>query len=363
MPVPAPLSPTSRLAPKLLKLHDRTIAAVLTERPKPKDRVIRNDFDEKPSGKYIKTVPELQVVNAADGAAYPDTWDKACMWDHHNFTSKPVGCPVRFDDRRNIVHLHGKFCSWNCALSWGKVYLPSTTQSFVNMWINMIVRRIVVNNNKRTKDNRIDPAQVQVVPAADWILLDRFSANGMTIDEFRSAHCRSVRLVTMPDYLHIVPSGVNVFEIPYPPSQQQKQQQQQKKQQQQQQQTKRRKTAATAPTTIEPADLKISEELKRAAGCAPDSKVLLSAQSCSQPTPVPSAPSSSTTAPLLPASRLPPPVPKKKATSAPPKGRNSLYRKNMQSAAWKLERQKPQSESVLKKLMKISKTESTASKS
>jgi hypothetical protein len=169
-------------------------------------RTIVSDFTERPRGKLIATVPRL--LSATNNAPFPDTWAYACHWDHHPFDTKPVGCPIRHDSHRN-VYLIPIFCSWNCARAYGEVFAPAAIRGFIGTWICTIVRKLKRHNNE-TYDIR----EVTVPAAPHFSVLDSHTSGGMTIAQFRAVHCCDTRIVTIPEWLHIVPSGVNIYAIP-----------------------------------------------------------------------------------------------------------------------------------------------------
>lgn len=49
---------------------------------------------------------------------YPKSTSVHCWWDSHSFTQQPIGLPVKRDDKTNVYHCIGCFCSANCALAY-----------------------------------------------------------------------------------------------------------------------------------------------------------------------------------------------------------------------------------------------------
>jgi hypothetical protein len=162
----------------------------------------------RPTGVYEGRA--VQLLNAVDSKPLPDTWEHACLWDTYEFKTKPVSCPLRYDEKRNIYYMFGAFCSWNCARAWGALNAPAMSRPFVGIWIANINRQLLRSQKKPfvAEENRFPGAPSPT-------LLSRFTPGGLTIEQYRSIHCYNVRVVTIQqDLVTVVPLGVNVFTIP-----------------------------------------------------------------------------------------------------------------------------------------------------
>jgi hypothetical protein len=161
-------------------------------------------------GHFKKTVP---LLVGSDSKQYPDTWDKACWWDHQTFTTKPVGMPVFNDFEQNKYVLHGYFCSWNCARAYAEVYTSGWRRGFIGLWIMAIIKALA-----KAAGEKIDWASFKIPPAPHFSIMSPYTEGGCTLEEFRSLHCQNKRVETIPAHMHLIPSGINVFEMPYAPS-------------------------------------------------------------------------------------------------------------------------------------------------
>ncbi len=159
------------------------------------------------------------MVTILQGMA--EKWDNACGWDGHKFNGKPCQCPTEYDDRRKRFKFFGYFCSWNCVQAWGNVYLPAMRKPFLGMWIMMLMRALrhaelqvqgVTGDCKREVMAKFyDDFHVEAAPS--YWLLDSWGGK-LTIEQFRNIHCQAVRTIAYPEYMRMIPLGINVFSIP-----------------------------------------------------------------------------------------------------------------------------------------------------
>lgn len=67
-----------------------------------------------------RRVRPVKSDSAADPAAadedpsYPSSTDGWCWHCCHPFRTRPLPMPIKYDDRRDVFHVMGTFCSWAC---------------------------------------------------------------------------------------------------------------------------------------------------------------------------------------------------------------------------------------------------------
>ena len=127
------------------------------------------------------------------GATFPLEWPHACFWDGHPFDNtknRPVGCPVQFvqDTRNRRVPCIGVFCSWNCALAYGQVFLPPTQRLLVGSYIHQLVMHL----NRGLPTEKKVPLPVAAAP--HYAVLEKYGGV-VTIERFRARNCNSVMMV------------------------------------------------------------------------------------------------------------------------------------------------------------------------
>lgn len=147
------------------------------------------------TGELLTTPKFLQSSNKQ---AFPTTWDHNCWWCCHKFKTCPVGLPIRFDKSTNSYHMHGMFCSYNCACA----YAISTDRVETS---RPLLFRMLMKEYKDVKKSTIEPAP-------HYTTLATFGGP-LTIDAFRQQHCRSTRIITQPMESVCVPFGYNVYKM------------------------------------------------------------------------------------------------------------------------------------------------------
>lgn len=142
---------------------------------------------------------------------FPETYSGNCWWDSHPFSSKPVGCPVQRDDKRNIYWLEGIFCSWNCAHAYGNHYLPQQKSALCPVWIRHLIREMAKAQVSLTEAER-SAMRNNLAPSAapHWCLLKSFGGV-MDIETFRDIHCPSLRLHIWPERFPISHIGMDCY--------------------------------------------------------------------------------------------------------------------------------------------------------
>ena len=117
---------------------------------------------------------------------------------------------VRADLQRKHFWLEGVFCSWNCSKAYCSS-LASHQRALAMSYLSYL--------RSQFEHAKCDLQFWDVSCAPHWTLLKEYGGY-MTIDEFRTAHCRDTRLLVFPSNCSIMPLGYDCFEedpaIPVP---------------------------------------------------------------------------------------------------------------------------------------------------
>lgn len=92
-----------------------------------------------------------------------------CWWCTYPFDTLPVCAPVNYDTLKDVFHVHGVFCSFECA----KTYLVDRKSSYVDTSLVTLLNKRLTGKLSRI---RCAPSRLS---------LQRFGGH-MTIDEFRA---------------------------------------------------------------------------------------------------------------------------------------------------------------------------------
>lgn len=157
----------------------------------------------------IVSVPRIFYNNlpGEDTNSFPETCDLCCWWDKHQFTTKPVGCPVKIDTYRNMYWLEGIFCSWNCCRAYMRTLPGHLIQKAEMMLYSLMKALRPLDLGDVTQ--KLDYHSLEAAP--HWALLKCFGGT-MDIDEFRNFNCRSRRMVSFPSRMSIMPLGFDCYE-------------------------------------------------------------------------------------------------------------------------------------------------------
>lgn len=117
-----------------------------------------------------KTKKCLISMHNTVGKRLPNKCSLCCHWCRHEFSSTPIGCPLKKNKKVYIVD--GIYCSFNCVLA----FIDSTS----NYIYNDSYRLLSVMYNDLFNTN-IDT----VLKAPSWKLLTNYGGN-KSIEEFRS---------------------------------------------------------------------------------------------------------------------------------------------------------------------------------
>lgn len=120
----------------------------------------------------------------ADEANWPACTDGWCWHCCHPFDTTPLPLPIKYDDRRDVFHVTGTFCSWGCMKKYNgesASYLKHVNTTNITLFHKRCTGRL----SKHIK------------PAPPRFALRVFGGT-MSIDEFRAAADNGVYLQTLP---------------------------------------------------------------------------------------------------------------------------------------------------------------------
>lgn len=123
------------------------------------------------------------AVGGTNESGYPRRTDQWCWYCCHPFDGQPLPMPMKHDDRRDVFHVKGTFCSWACM----KAYNLESTSYMKAVCANVI-----------TLFHRRCTGQLRGIrPAPPRHALKVFGGT-MTIDEFRAASGKPLEYCVLP---------------------------------------------------------------------------------------------------------------------------------------------------------------------
>lgn len=70
--------------------------------------------DAQPRPPPIARTSQHGVVRVVEQGSWPERTSTLCWHCCHPFDGPPLPMPIRYDDRRDVFHVTGTFCSWEC---------------------------------------------------------------------------------------------------------------------------------------------------------------------------------------------------------------------------------------------------------
>ena len=128
---------------------------------------------------------KLRVLPAGPGD-YPATTDQWCWHCCHPFDTQPLPLPIKYDDRRDVFHVMGTFCSWACMKTFN-----AETSSYM---------KAVTANNITLLRKRCTGQLSSVRPAPPRVALRVFGGT-MSIEQFREASGGPIHYCVLPPRL------------------------------------------------------------------------------------------------------------------------------------------------------------------
>lgn len=134
--------------------------------------VIHTLLVDDPSAKPLPITPASQpgAVRVVDHGTWPATSSTLCWHCCHPFPGAPLPMPTRYNDRLDIFHVAGTFCSWGCMKAYNMD--SSSYMRHVNATVITLFRKRCTGKLESIK------------PAPPRLALKAFGG-GMTLDEFR----------------------------------------------------------------------------------------------------------------------------------------------------------------------------------
>lgn len=161
-------------------------------------KIVNSRFSED-----VTLVPKsLQLLKAKDPECkYPNKHSTACYWCCHKFKSSPIGLPVKYIPNTNTFYLRGFFCCYGCALSYA--FERETMRVRAHAASLLILLRKKIDGTA---------CALPLHRAKHWSCLKLFGGP-LTITQFRKQN-KDTRTVVVPEDLHLIPFGFNVFKLP-----------------------------------------------------------------------------------------------------------------------------------------------------
>jgi hypothetical protein len=125
-------------------------------------------------------------VRPAEGD-WPSSTDRWCWYCCHPFQGTPLPMPTKYDDKREVFHVMGTFCSWSCMKGFN---LDSSSYM-----------KPVNANNIALFHKKCTGSLARIRSAPPRQCLSVFGG-GMSIDEFRAGHSREYQVLPERMILH-----------------------------------------------------------------------------------------------------------------------------------------------------------------
>lgn len=120
----------------------------------------------------------VRVVQHGD---WPATTATLCWYCCHPFDTQPLPMPIRYDDRRDLFHVVGSFCSWGCMKTYNLdscSYMRHVNSTFITLFHKRCTGKLQ-----------------GIRPSPPRLALEAFGGT-MSIDEFR--RCEKVYQILPP---------------------------------------------------------------------------------------------------------------------------------------------------------------------
>ena len=212
IPPASPVANQARFFPDFPTTWDHTSLTVVSSVLEKESEMSYSFLDEKKRAVNC-LVPMVDVLTSG---ALPNETPVRCFWDHHPFTARPVGCPIKYvgsmieksyissitkehyfmrgnvtENRlkelnpdavtvsispipRNYYLTTGNFCSFNCVVAWINEHKKSAQYEDARALLAAMYRDLFGQPMKA------------ILPAPDWRLLACYGGS-FSIDEFRQS--------------------------------------------------------------------------------------------------------------------------------------------------------------------------------
>ena len=127
-------------------------------------------------GKRVRVVGE-------GGGNYPARTDTWCWHCCHPFERQPLPMPMKYDERRDVFHVRGTFCSWACM----KAFNLDSTAYMKNVCANVI-----------TLFRKRCTGKLGVICCAPPRVTLKAFGGKLSIEEFRAASGQGIQYCVLP---------------------------------------------------------------------------------------------------------------------------------------------------------------------
>ena len=113
-------------------------------------------YSKSTSNSKIKVVPITKTIEELKNQMEART-NVSCWWCCHRFNTFPIRSPTKFDSKRNLFHVTGYFCSFNCCMSY--VYKEDNKNAYL---VNFLYKKITGESISFIK--RAPPKEILDIP-------------------------------------------------------------------------------------------------------------------------------------------------------------------------------------------------------
>lgn len=139
----------------------------------------------------------------AGGCSYPTRTDQWCWYCCHPFDTQPLPMPLRHDDRRDIFHVMGVFCSWACMKAYNNEsssYMKSVTANTITLFHKRCTGKL--------RGIRSAPPRVAL----------KVFGGQMSIDEFRAASDKPLEYCVLPPRMVVHHHAIQETDLAHQPA-------------------------------------------------------------------------------------------------------------------------------------------------
>jgi hypothetical protein len=116
-----------------------------------------------------------------DNTPLPEYTDKPCYYDHHPYSTSPIGCPIKYDNDTDTFYTKGMFCSFPCI----KSYINDQIQKgHVEMKQSFVLLSLMFR--KLREDGGVPTGIVNIPYANNIGLIDTYGGH-LNINEWRAS--------------------------------------------------------------------------------------------------------------------------------------------------------------------------------
>lgn len=155
----------------------------------------------KPRHGSLCRVGERRVRVLDRESTWPAQTDLWCWYCCHPFQGAPLPLPIKYDDRRDVFHVMGTFCSWAC--------MKAHNLESASYMKSVIANTITLFHKRCTGQLR------GVRPAPPRVALRVFGGN-MSIEEFRAASGKPVEFAVLPPRMIVHEQAIQEIDLTAP---------------------------------------------------------------------------------------------------------------------------------------------------